>query len=92
MFVLENLVLVGLFFVISVIALFIHQDSMHSKKVPMTFLAIGGFALWIADEPGAEPFPGAIQAILILAIVFQIVFAGVAYFLRDPKPRPQAPN
>lgn len=86
MFVLENALLVSVFFVISVIAMFVHQDCVQSKKVPLTFLLIGGFALWFADESGAEPFPGAIKVLLILATVFQFVFAGIAYFIRERKP------
>lgn len=85
MFVLENALLVSVFFVISVIAMFVHQDCVQSKKVPLTFLLIGGFALWFADDLGAEPFPGAIQTLLILATVFQVVFAGIAYCVRDGK-------
>ncbi|MNO06031.1 hypothetical protein D3C81_2276390 [compost metagenome] len=50
-------------------------------------MLIVGVALWLGNEPWAEPFPGAIKIIVILATVFQIVMAGVAYWVREPKPK-----
>ena len=79
--------LVGLFFASSAIAAVVHQLSGGHQKITMTFLVIGAVALWLGNEQGAEPFPGAIKTIVILASIFQLLMAGVAYWVRDPKPK-----
>lgn len=78
-------VLVGLFLIVSLMAAVVHHLAGSRQKVTMTFLALVAVALWLGSEPWAEPFPGAIKFIVILATVFQVVMAGVAYWVRDPK-------
>lgn len=79
--------LVGVFLVATVAAALVHRISGNHQKTTLTFLLIVGVALWLGNEPWAEPFPGAIKIIVILATVFQIVMAGVAYWVREPKPK-----
>jgi len=79
--------LVGLFAAASAIAAVVHHLSGKHQKVTLTFLLIVGVVLWLGTEPWAEPFPGAIKIIVILATVLQLVMAGLAYWVREPKPK-----
>ncbi len=77
------LTFVVLFAVATVIAAVLHRVSGNHQKITMTFLGIVLVVLWLGNEPHAEPFPGAIKAIVIFSTVFQLVFAGIAYWVRD---------
>lgn len=79
--------LVGLFVAASAIAAVIHYRCSGNQKITLTFLMLVGVVLWLGNEPWAEPFPGAIKTIVFLATIFQIVMAGIAYWVREPKPK-----
>jgi hypothetical protein len=79
--------LVGLFGAASAIAAVVHHFSGKHQKITLTLLLIVSVVLWLGNEPWAEPFPGAIKIIVILATVLQIVMAGLAYWVREPKPK-----
>jgi len=79
--------LVGIFVAVSAVAAVVHHLSGDHQKVTLTFFLIVGVVLWLGNDPWAEHFPGAIKIIVILATVFQIVMAGVAYWVREPKPK-----
>ncbi|HGA2320473.1 TPA: hypothetical protein ACIRVE_005089 [Pseudomonas putida] len=79
--------LVGVFLIVSLMAAVVHHLAGSHQKITMTFLALVAVTLWVGNEPWAEPFPGAIKIIVVLATVFQIVMAGLAYWVRDPKPK-----
>lgn len=76
--------LVGLFVVVSVVAATVHHVSNGRQAVTMTFVVAVGVVLWCGNEPWGEPFPGAIKTVVILATVFQILMAGVAYWTSEP--------
>ena len=78
--------LVGVFLVSTFAAALVHRISGSNQKITLTFLVIVMVALWLGNEPWAEPFPGAIRITVILATVLQITMAGAAYWVRDPKP------
>lgn len=78
--------LVGVFFAVSVVAALVHRASRSPQKIPMTFLMAVTVVLWLGNEPWAEPFPGAIKTILIIATISQIIMAALAYWVREKKP------
>lgn len=74
---------VAFFAVATVIAAVVHRVSGNHQKITMTFLVVVLFVLWLGNEPHSEPFPGAIKAIVVLSTVLQLIFAGIAYWVRD---------
>ncbi|MDZ4021010.1 hypothetical protein [Pseudomonas sichuanensis] len=70
------------FLVATVAAAFVHWVSGNHQKITMTFLLMVGVVFWLGNEPWTEPFPHAIKAIVILATMFQIIFAGLARLVR----------
>jgi hypothetical protein len=80
-------VLVAVFVAATVAAAFVHWISGNHQKITMTFLVMVGVVLWLGNEPWAEPFPGAIKTIVVLATFFQIILAGLAYWVRETKPK-----
>jgi hypothetical protein len=77
-------VLVGVFMAATVVAALVHRISGNNQKITLTFLGVVGLVLWLGNEPWSEPFPGAIKAVVILSTFFQIVLAGLAYWVRKP--------
>lgn len=80
-------VLVGIFAVVSLLAMFIHKFSGSHQKVPLTFIVLVGFCLWFSDNPWSEPFPGALTFIVATSTILQALLAGLAYWVRDVKTR-----
>lgn len=74
------------FVIATVFAAVLHHVSGSHQKVTITFAMLVGAALWFGNEPYGEPFPGAIQAIVLIATVLQVVFACMAYIVRDRNP------
>jgi hypothetical protein len=74
------------FVIATVFAAVMHHISGNHQKITMTFAAIVGASLWLGNEPFAEPFPGAIQAIVLIATCLQVLFACLAYIARDRNP------
>lgn len=69
---------IGAFVAVSALAAMVHYLSGNHQKVTVTFVLLVGVVLWF----GNEPFPGAIKAIVILASFLQIIWAGIAYWVR----------
>lgn len=72
-------VLVGFFLVITLVAVLLHRASGTAQKIPMTFLGLVCLALWLGNEPGGEPVPGAIKVIVMIATFLQAFIACVAF-------------
>jgi len=72
-------VLVGFFLVVTFLAVLLHRTSGTAQKIPMTFLGLVCLALWLGNEPGGEPVPGAIKTIVVIATCLQAFIACVAY-------------
>lgn len=85
MFNLVPLALVVLFAAATVIAAVVHRVSGSHQKITMTFLIVVLVALWLGSEPHSEPFPGAIKTIVVLSTALQLIFAGIAFWVRDRK-------
>lgn len=76
------------FIAATVFAVVLHHISGSHQKVTITFAVLVGAALWFGNDPYAEPFPGAIQTIVLIATALQFVFACLAYIVRDRNPAP----
>jgi hypothetical protein len=74
------------FVIATVFAAILHHISGSYQKVTITFAVLVGAALWFGNEPYAEPFPGAIQTIVLIATALQVLFACLAYIVRDRNP------
>lgn len=79
--------LVGIFAVVSLLAMFIHKLSGSHQKVPLTFIVLVSFCLWLSDKPWSEPFPGALTFIVATSTFLQALLAGLAYWLRNAQTR-----
>lgn len=66
-------VLLGIFIVATVVELLApHKRNRDYFKIALIFLLLGAVALWFEVAPWTEPFPGIIQAIVVIATVFQL--------------------
>lgn len=72
----------------TVFAVALHHISGSHQKVTITLAMLVGAALWFGNDSYAEPFPGAIQTIVLIATVLQVVSACLANIVRDRNPTP----
>lgn len=72
------------FVLATIFAAVLHHISGSHQKVTITFTVLVAAVLWFGNKPYAEPFPGAIQTIVLIATALQIVFACLAYIVRKP--------
>lgn len=72
------------FVIATVFAAVLHHISGGDQKITVTFAVLVGAMLWFGNEPYAEPFPGAIQTIVLIATALQALFACLAYIVRKP--------
>lgn len=68
-------------------AVALNHISGSKQDVTLTFTTLVAILLWFGNEPYAEPFPGAIEASVLIAAVLQIAFACLAYCIRDTNRR-----
>lgn len=71
--------IIGLFLVVTLVAVLLHRASGTSQKIPMTFFIIVLLALWLGNEPYGEPVPGATKTIVIIATCLQTFIACATY-------------
>jgi hypothetical protein len=84
-FLLVDAVYVWAFVIATVFAAVIHHISGNHQKVTIIFAVLVGAALWLGNKPYAEPFPGAIQAIVLMATCIQVLLACFAYIARNSR-------
>lgn len=67
----------------TVVAVVLNHISGAHQKVSVAFAALVYLVLWLGNEPYAEPFPGALEASVLIATMLQLVFAWMAFIVRD---------
>lgn len=81
-------VLVGIFIVATVVELLApHKRSGDYFKIALIFLLLAAVALWFEVAPWTEPFPGIIQAIVVIATVFQLFMKRIVLCVQSAKPK-----